>query len=69
MRNFLTLMLLASLPACGGDNESGPGGVAPNEAKALDEAAEMVEQGRPPLPVDNAEEEPATDSNSESGSD
>lgn len=40
---------LAALTACGpGDNDPGPGGVTVAEAKALDEAAEMIEARRPP---------------------
>lgn len=40
---------LAALAACGpGDNDPGPGGVTVAEAKALDEAAEMIEARRPP---------------------
>jgi hypothetical protein len=40
---------LLALAACGpSDNEPGPGGVTVSEAKALDEAAEMIEQGRLP---------------------
>lgn len=36
------------LAACGArDNDPGPGGVTIGEARALDEAAEMIEQGRP----------------------
>ncbi|MCR2832495.1 hypothetical protein [Parerythrobacter lacustris] len=38
-------MLLAACGAGGGD--AGPGGVTENEAEALDEAAEMIEQRRP----------------------
>lgn len=41
----LTAGLLAS---CGEtDNDPGPGGVTVGEARALDEAAEMIEQRRP----------------------
>lgn len=41
----LTAALLAS---CGkADNDPGPGGVTVGEARALDEAAEMIEQRRP----------------------
>lgn len=41
-----TLLMLA---ACGrADNEPGPGGVSVGEARALDEAAEMVEAKRLP---------------------
>lgn len=46
-------LLLLPLPmlvaACGqGENTPGPGGVTVGEARALDEAAEMIEQGRLP---------------------
>ncbi len=35
------------LSACGsGNGDAGPGGVTENEAEALDEAAEMIEQRR-----------------------
>jgi hypothetical protein len=45
----LALLTLALLAACGpSDNDPGPGGVTVGEAKALDEAAEMVEQRRQP---------------------
>ena len=38
---------LIVLAACGpGDNDPGPGGVTVGEARALDEAAEMLEQQR-----------------------
>jgi hypothetical protein len=38
-----------SLTACGkAENEPGPGGVTVGEAKALDEAAEMIEAERLP---------------------
>ena len=34
--------------SCGAqDNDPGPGGVTVGEARALDEAANMIEQGRP----------------------
>jgi len=42
-----------ALAGCGaGDNDPGPGGVTVGEARALDEAAEMLEQQR--LPDDAA---------------
>ncbi|HMT46401.1 MAG: hypothetical protein RL702_230 [Pseudomonadota bacterium] len=45
---FLVLSVLA-LSACGkADNEPGPGGVTAGEAKALDEAAQMIEEDRLP---------------------
>jgi hypothetical protein len=38
-----------ALAACGGgDNDPGPGGVTVGEARALDEAAEMLDERRPP---------------------
>lgn len=43
------LAALALLAACGKpDNAPGPGGVTVGEAKALDEAAEMLEKRRLP---------------------
>lgn len=42
----LPLLLLAGCEPA--DNEPGPGGVTVGEAKALDEAAEMLEQRRLP---------------------
>ena len=45
----LALAALALLSACGpAENDPGPGGVTVGEAKALDEAAEMLEQRRLP---------------------
>ena len=49
MRTALALAGLLTLAACGkADNDPGPGGVTVGEAKALDEAAEMLEQRRTP---------------------
>lgn len=53
MRRFapsvLGPMLLMALAACDkADNEPGPGGVTMGEARALDEAAQMVEARRLP---------------------
>ena len=43
----LAPVLLLVLAACGSnDNDPGPGGVSVGEAKALDQAAEMLEQQR-----------------------
>ena len=40
-----------ALAGCGkADNEPGPGGVSVGEAKALDEAAEILDARRPPPP-------------------
>lgn len=43
------------------DNEPGPGGVTVSEAKALDDAAEMLESrdSAPPAETGKAESEPA----------
>ncbi|MGB3753100.1 MAG: hypothetical protein WA954_04285 [Parerythrobacter sp.] len=48
-----------ALGACGAsDNDPGPGGVTVGEARALDEAAQMIEERRPVLeePAENKEE-------------
>ena len=60
---LLTPLLLA-LCACGpAENDPAPGGVTVGEARALDEAAEMIEQGRLPEAVlnDGAQNASATD--------
>ena len=45
----LPLLTLALLAACSpSDSDPGPGGVTVGEARALDEAAEMLEQRRLP---------------------
>lgn len=56
LRLFAMLSLVA-LAGCGAnDNDPGPGGVTVGEAKALDEAAEMLEKrGRSPAD-ENAEQ-------------
>jgi hypothetical protein len=49
MRQTFALFAVAALAACGkSDNDSGPGGVTVGEARALDEAAQMLEQRRMP---------------------
>ena len=49
MRSALALPIFLLLAACGAaDNDPGPGGVTVGEARALDEAAEMIEQRRLP---------------------
>lgn len=49
---IIILAMASALAACGSrDNEPGPGGVTQGEAKALDEAAEMLDARKPaPLP-------------------
>jgi hypothetical protein len=45
----LALVALALLTACGpSDSDPGPGGVTVGEAKALDQAAEMLDERRLP---------------------
>lgn len=47
-----------ALAACGpGENDPGPGGVTMGEAKALDEAASMLDEQR--LPAEALESQPA----------
>lgn len=49
MRRLIPLAALLCLSACEkADNEPGPGGVSMGEARALDEAAEMIEARRLP---------------------
>lgn len=47
---ILASALAVLLAGCGNDDRSGPGGVTTAESKALDDAAEMIEQQR--LPAD-----------------
>lgn len=58
------LAITALLAACGpSDNDPGPGGVTVGEARALDEAAQMIEERRIPADVlaeqDGAEQDGA----------
>ncbi|MBV1918551.1 MAG: hypothetical protein KUG65_10900 [Sphingomonadaceae bacterium] len=47
MKIKLVLTACLLVAACGkGDNEPGPGGVTVGEARALDEAAQMIEERR-----------------------
>lgn len=62
-RAFILAPIL--LAACGSDGDPGPGGVTVGEAEALDEAAAMIEQGRPELPSDQTDNEPASQAESE----
>ena len=49
MRNIFSITMLAGLVACGpAQNDPGPGGVTVGEAKALDEAAEMLDERNTP---------------------
>ncbi|HVR90428.1 MAG TPA: hypothetical protein VHG29_04980 [Novosphingobium sp.] len=49
MRHTLLALSLLSLAACGkADNDPGPGAVTVGEARALDEAAEMIEAQKLP---------------------
>ncbi|NRD90444.1 hypothetical protein C8024_14725 [Sphingopyxis sp. BSNA05] len=55
MRSIVSIMILAGLAACGpAQNDPGPGGVTVGEAKALDEAAKMLdERNEPPDLTEN----------------
>ncbi|MBQ0770803.1 MAG: hypothetical protein KBT59_03080 [Sphingomonadales bacterium] len=57
MRNLSSAMILTLLVACGpAQNDPGPGGVTVGEAKALDEAAEMLdERNAPPESVETGQ--------------
>ena len=57
MRRTCIVLALCALTACG--SEPGPGGVTAGEAKALDDAAEMLEAQRLP---ENALRPPAAQS-------
>ena len=61
MRTIILLGLMMALTACGKpDNAPGPGGVTVGEARALDEAAEMIEAQRlPPTAVTQPPAQPA----------
>lgn len=49
MKMLTSLLPLALLAACGpGENDPGPGGVTAGEARALDDAAAMLEERRLP---------------------
>jgi hypothetical protein len=50
MRRTAMIVLTLALAACGkGENAPGPGGVTQGEARALDEAAAMIEERRLPV--------------------
>jgi len=49
MRSALSAMAVLALAACSkSDTAPGPGGVTMGEARALDEAAAMLDERRPP---------------------
>ncbi|MDM8009771.1 MAG: hypothetical protein QUV08_02285 [Parasphingorhabdus sp.] len=60
MRNLFSVLILTGLAACGpAQNDPGPGGVTVGEAKALDEAAEMLdERNAPPESIESQQAEP-----------
>lgn len=59
-RTVLLAACLASASACSRtENEPGPGGVTVSEAKALDQAAEMLESRDPPAGIEQAAGEAA----------
>lgn len=61
MKNIFGIIVIAGLAACGpAPNDPGPGGVTVGEAKALDEAAKMLdERNEPPEAVETPENMPA----------
>lgn len=61
MRKIFSALAVTALVACGpAQNDPGPGGVTVGEAKALDEAAEMLdERNAPPDLIENKKTEPA----------
>lgn len=60
MKPILYLLPLMLLSACSpADNDPGPGGVTVGEARALDEAAEMIEAKRLPAQSQDTENDAA----------
>jgi len=55
MKSLFSALMLAGLVACGpAPNDPGPGGVTVGEAKALDDAAKMLdERNAPPETLEN----------------
>lgn len=54
-RAIAVVLATLALVACGSSDDAGaPGDVSVSEAKALDEAAEMIEARRPPAPAATA---------------
>lgn len=58
---LLTVLAALALAGCGkADNDAGPGGVSVGEAKALDEAAQMLDAQRlPPEAIATATAQPS----------
>jgi len=54
MRKLPLLTLCLALAACQQDSDPGPGGVTRGEARALDEAAEMLDSRPAPPPLVDA---------------
>lgn len=70
LRLPLAAALALTLAACGGEGASTPGGVSPGEAKALEEAAAMLDERQLPpgaLPTDAAPPETAAPAETEGG--
>lgn len=61
MKRIATALILTGLAGCGpAQNDPGPGGVTVGEAKALDEAAKMLdERNAPPESIENINAKPA----------
>lgn len=58
----LTLAAALALAGCGGETATAPGGVSPGEAKALEDAASMLDERRLPpeaLPTDTPGDAPS----------
>ncbi|VAW03959.1 hypothetical protein MNBD_ALPHA04-418 [hydrothermal vent metagenome] len=54
MIRIIRFIAILSLAACGpAQNDPGPGGVTVGEAKALDEAAEMLDERNAPLKTED----------------
>lgn len=50
MKRLCLLSCLFALSACGkADSDPGPGGITVGEARALDQAAAMLDERRPPV--------------------
>ena len=53
VRNLFLAFALSTLAACGSPNDPGVGGVTKAEAEQLNEAAEALNQGKPPPSLSN----------------